>query len=252
MGSAICYGLASLAFVSLIACGGPDRNMQPQTPDLTATTGATAHVEPKIQPGTPSAEPAPIEATSPAPAPGTRASSEPAARPPIATWGIGRAPVPSPTSMESSAAVNDEQIAAVLAAANAEEVEEGRLVAKKTKDARVRRFADQIAMDHDAADAKLRSLDAKDGLTAREGPLSDDVKEGAERVMISLRSGPAADFDKAYIDAQVEQHQNLLRLIDRFIPQTKNVDLKSYLSERRAAAAEHLRRAQEIGLMLEK
>ncbi len=70
--------------------------------------------------------------------------------------------------------------------------------------------------------------------------------EGNE-AMMKLGSLQGKQFDKAYIDAMVKGHQAALDLIDtQLMKQAKTESIKSFLSNTRAAVAQHLDMAKKI------
>jgi hypothetical protein len=55
------------------------------------------------------------------------------------------------------------------------------------------------------------------------------------------------DFDKAYIDGQIEGHQKVLDVFDKeLLPNAKAEDLKKFLTDTRATVDKHLTHAKEV------
>jgi putative membrane protein len=145
---------------------------------------------------------------------------------------------------------SDAQIAEVLDAANNGEIAQAREVLTKTSDLRVKDFAHHMIADHGKAESKLRSLDAKNGITPRDSADSNSIKAGGEGVMSTLRLASGLNLDRAYIDAQVDQHQKVLALIDTYLSQAQSADLRDHLGEVRTKVAQHLALAREIQAVL--
>jgi putative membrane protein len=223
--------LSSTALVSLVAlgCGGSDQPAK--SPDETTTTAMAAPPPPT-----------PGEPVSAAGAATTGREGDPSQTPPAAlSTGNG----PSPT--EAQPTLSDAQIIEITHTANAGEIEQARLAQTKAKDARVKKLAAMMIKDHSDADAKGLKLAKKASLTPATSPTAESLKSDAESNTTALKSQMGADFDKAYVDAQVKEHQAVLDTIDqKLVPSAQNADLKAYLADVRTAVAMHLDHAKDL------
>jgi putative membrane protein len=242
-----------------VACGGSEPS--PQSAQNAGTTTTTSYSEPVPSPEqtpiSPLGEPRPQAAaeTPGASSTGMRGMADqpaPVVPPTTDTTGGATTGTASTSGPTDTTAPSDGQISGVLDAANTGEISQAKLAIKNAKDQRVKTFAQHMVIDHERAESSLRSVLRKDNLTLQNGPLSDQIKSGSERVMATLRSETGADFDRSYIDAQVDQHQKVLDAIDRFRAQTSNADLKSVLDATRARVAAHLGEARDIQSSLAK
>jgi putative membrane protein len=146
-----------------------------------------------------------------------------------------------------TARLTDAQISHILETANTAEVEAGRMALGKARDARVKRFAQTMVDQHGDANKKLTSLMQKNNMTAAESSASQRLRSDAQNEAERLRAKTGADFDQAYIDAQVKQHQEVLDTIDqKLLPSATNDELRSQLQQMRAHVATHLNEAQQI------
>jgi putative membrane protein len=243
--------LAALPICFAAACSKPT-NPPPQTAaDQTTITGAAENASPSAasnddgtEPNSTSRESAPspndsmagTTAGSASPVPGTpSAQGAPSAG--AAAAGADRRP----------ADLSDGEIAAVVQAADHGEIDQAREALRKAKSDRVKEFARHMITDHSAAERKLASVDAKASITPKESAASAQLKSGGEETLESLRSSSNEDFDKAYMDAQVRQHTEVLALLDdELIPHAQNTDLLKALREVRAKVAGHLKMAQDV------
>lgn len=153
----------------------------------------------------------------------------------------------SGSSGASTTTLSDDQIVAITAAANKGEVDEAKLAQQKAKDPRVKKFAAQMVTDHGGAITKQDALVKKNKITPNENSVSQQLQSDVQSTMTSLQSATGGDFDHAYIDAQVKQHQQVLDTIDqKLLPQVKNADLKAMLDQIRPKIEHHLKMAQDI------
>ena len=237
------------------ACGGESATTPPPqtaTTDQTTTTAASPVND------APAAEPAsPGATTGRYPTEGADPAAHHTDQPMNTTPGLSPSPAAgsSGTALGSSGASSDTaspsfsdgEIVAVVQAADRGEIDQAREAVRKGKNARIKQFAEHMVTDHSAAEAKLASLDSKSGITPQENAVTAQLKSGGEQIMGNLKSASGSDFDKAYIDAQVNEHTQVLDLLDnKLIPHAQNSDLVKTLQEVRTKVANHLKRAQEI------
>lgn len=211
---------AALSFAlgcTLLGCGG-----EKKPADTAANTPALAPAE---------LPPAPTSPDAGAPLNSTNAAND-AAKPDAAAA--------SPAKPDT---LNDEQIAGITDAANSAEIEQGKLARLKSKDAAVQKFAAKMIAAHEEAKKNQDKLKLK----TAESMLGNSLGTEAASALNTLKGAEGKDFDKAYIDAQVNEHQKLLdALNDKLIPNVKNPDLKAYLNQILPHVSRHLQEAQEI------
>jgi putative membrane protein len=176
-------------------------------------------------------------------------SAEPPAVPAEADAGSN---VPAPADSANKAAsvpaappLTDEQIAAITDAANTAEIAQAKLAESKSKNPEVKRFAAMMIEHHGAAKKKQATLK----LTMADSPDSTAMKADADTTLTTLKGDNGKDFDKAYIDAQVDGHQKVLDAINgKLLPSVKSPELKAYLDQIKPKVEQHLAKAKEIQL----
>ncbi len=144
---------------------------------------------------------------------------------------------------EASAQLDDPRILAFTSAANQAEVEQGRLARERAKDPRVRDFAAMMVSHHTEA------LQNQQKLKISPEPGADVLnmqREGKQR-LDTLRDKKGAEFDREYMELQVEEHRRLLDKINReLMPAAKDKTVVSYLEEIRPRVESHLAQAQRL------
>jgi putative membrane protein len=195
--------------------------------------------EPKAPEPPPAAAPMATQDVPPAPPP----PAEPAgATPPDPT---AQAAPSTPTP--AAPALTDEQILHITHTANTGEVEQAKLAKTKAKDAKVKQFAAMMVKDHGDADTKGMALGKKNKLTPAPSTESSTLETDAKQNTSAMAGQKGADFDRAYIDAQVKEHQAVLDMIDsRLLPSAKADDVKGLLQAIRPKIEAHLKAAQDI------
>jgi putative membrane protein len=196
-------------------------------------------------------------ANAPAPAMATTTDVAPATTTlPAAATAAAVTAAPATTTPPASAppaTLTDEQILQVAHSADLGEIEQGTLALTKAKDARVKKLAKMMVSDHTAADTKGMALGKKNNLTPAASPVSTSLESDAQAATSTLKSATGADFDKAYVDAQVKEHQAVLDTIDqKLAPAAKNADLKAFLADVRPKIATHLQHAEDLQKAMQK
>jgi putative membrane protein len=210
--------------VAFVNCGGDQKEPETAPPSMEAP-------EPEMTPASratppPVSEPAPQEA-----APDTWAGSTPEGTPP-------------PPPIEK---LSDEQVAAVMDAANESEIAQAKIAQKNAKNAKVKKFAAMMITDHTQAKQKQKKLLTKANVTPSDNMLSTQLKTESEQKVEDLKALKGADFDRAYMDAQVDAHRKVLEALDgQLIPSVQDAEYKAMLSEVRGKVASHLEQAKEI------
>jgi putative membrane protein len=160
----------------------------------------------------------------------------------------------SDVSASQPTTISDGDIAAITNAANQGEVDQAKLALKKAKSPKVKKFAQLMIDHHSAAISDQTKLVTSAKITPSANMISQQIGTDGASALSTLQSdnsGP--DFDKAYIDLQVKEHQDVLTTIDqKLIPNAQNPDLKAALVAFEPKVAEHLKKAQALQAELAK
>jgi putative membrane protein len=126
------------------------------------------------------------------------------------------------------------------------EVAAGRLAMQQARDPAVREFAGQLVKDHEGAHARLQQIAAVKRVTL---PTTPD--KGQQKALARLRKQRGDDFDKAFLDRMVRDHQKAIDLFGHEIKgRHQDGDLKDFAQhtvvglERHLADAMRLRKAR--------
>lgn len=145
----------------------------------------------------------------------------------------------------------DPEIAMVMRIANLGEVREGALAREKGAEPSVRDFATMMVNEHTLANSRAESELMRVDIVSVDTMLSRqlDADSGAAADRLRLLSGHS--FDRAYMDRQIQVHQDVLNLIDkRLAPLAKKKVVKEQLTAMRATVEQHLSRAKQIAAAL--
>ena len=121
------------------------------------------------------------------------------------------------------------------------EVELGRLASQKAQNAEVKKFGQMMVQDHTNANTELKSLAGKKNITL---PTALDAEHKA--VMDKLQGLSGAEFDKAYMDAMVEDHEKTIDLFQAQADDGDDADMKAFASKTLPKLKQHLEMAESI------
>jgi putative membrane protein len=160
---------------------------------------------------------------------------------------MSTASVPGIAPSANSLAVTDAQIAAIVVAANSVDIEAGKLAQSKTKNKKVKEFADSMVRDHTAVNKAAVELVTKLGVTPEENDTSRSLTTSGEQARARMSSLSGKAFDKAYIDNEVAYHKLVIEALDStLIPSAQNPELKQTLISVRPSFIAHLQHAEQI------
>jgi putative membrane protein len=147
----------------------------------------------------------------------------------------------------------DPQIAAIVVTANQVDIDAGKLAKSKSKNKEVDKFAQQMITDHTGVNKQAVALVTKLKVKPEPSDTSKSLKKGGDENMAKLKKLKGAEFDKAYVDHEVDYHQAVLDAIDKtLIPSAKNAELKGLIEKVRPAIAAHLDHAKHLQASLGK
>jgi len=121
------------------------------------------------------------------------------------------------------------------------EVEFSKLAFNKAQNADVKKYAQMMITDHTKAGDELKSLAAKKGISLPEN-LDADHKVTLEK----LKELTGADFDKAYVEAMVKDHDAAVELFKTQANSGTDSELKSFAAKTLPTLESHHKKIEEI------
>ena len=141
----------------------------------------------------------------------------------------------------------DPQIAGIVQTANRIDIEQARLALRKSSNAQVKEFANQMISDHTSLEKSVNDLAKKLGVTPAPSETSKQLQQQAAEEMKKLRSLKGKAFDQEYVSHEVAYHQAVIDAAkSTLIPNAKNADLKSALENAAPLLQGHLQHAQQL------
>jgi len=132
--------------------------------------------------------------------------------------------------------------------ANNGEIALGKLASTKATNSMVKEFGAQMVKDHGAMMKEAHDVFGK--LNVAPDTTWDDAKDlagdGSEKLKELTDKERGADWDKNYIESQVDMHQRVLDKLTDAAKNTTDSTLTAALSKSSAKVQEHLTKAQSI------
>jgi putative membrane protein len=151
----------------------------------------------------------------------------------------------------AAAKPTDAQIVAIVTVANKGDIAAGELAKSKTKNKDVKSFAEMMIKDHTALQAEGEKVAKAAGITPEDNDTSKKMQADAEATASTLKGLDGAEFDKAYAEAEVTMHQQVLDALDtQLIPAAQNAELKNALAVAREKVNGHLEHAKALAAKL--
>lgn len=158
----------------------------------------------------------------------------------------------SATMARASDADNDRAFVEKMGQANIAEVKLGQLAAERAANAQVKQFASRMVNDHQKANGELKQIASK---MAVQLPADLDAKHQELYDRLSKLKGP--EFDREYMQAMVDGHQEVLQALERQAGSERGVGTSGGASQANASVSgwakstlpdvrQHLEQAKQI------
>ena len=128
-----------------------------------------------------------------------------------------------------------------FAQANAAEVDAGMLAQRQSQNPDVKSFAKHMVDDHGKTIKQIEAMATSLKIDAKAQP---DLMHKAKAALLDGKSG--ADFDEAYIKAQVSDHQKVVEMLQKEIREGQHPNVKQLASAALPHVQKHLEMAKEL------
>jgi putative membrane protein len=146
----------------------------------------------------------------------------------------------------TTATWTDANIFALLDEANMADSAAGALAGTKGTASAVRDFGKRMARDHHTLRTQGEALAKKLKITPTP-PAGDNLVADAQKGMDNLNAtAKGKDFDKAYIDSEVDVHKKVLDLATKAMEQAQSTELKNLIQKAAPTIKGHLDLAESI------
>lgn len=152
-----------------------------------------------------------------------------------------------PNERADNTQLTDPQIASIAVTANQIDIDYAKIAEQKGSNNDVKNFAKTMAKDHQDVINQATSLAEKLKLVPENNATTQSLLDNAANVREKLNSLHGAEFDKFYIDNEVEYHKAAIDIVENvLIPNSTNAELKNLLSSALPLFKMHLEHAQKV------
>ncbi|MBP0441330.1 DUF4142 domain-containing protein [Tianweitania sediminis] len=133
-----------------------------------------------------------------------------------------------------------QEFATMAASSDMLEIQSSELALQKAQNAEVKEFAQMMINDHTKASQELKAAASQDGVTVP----AEMLPKHAEQVQ-ALNGASAAEFDEAYMDAQVAAHEEALNLMQTYAQNGEGAT-KAHAAKTAPVIEMHLEHAKKL------
>jgi putative membrane protein len=159
----------------------------------------------------------------------------------LGCWAVLGHQESSPVSSEARAAITDQAFAKEAACGGMAEIKLGQLAADNGSNEAVKTFGTQMVVEHTKAGDKLKEAAGQEHITL---PTDLASKDQATYDRLSKLSG--SDFDRAYAQDMVKDHQQDLRDFQREANHGNDDVIKAFAGQTVPMIRQHLDQAKEM------
>jgi putative membrane protein len=148
-------------------------------------------------------------------------------------------------AMHGDSAIGGQTTDFITKAAQSDEFErrEGRLAEQRSHNPHVKKFAAMMVSDHTKTTEGLKTAIRQAGMTPPPPPV---LRDDQVRMMDDLKGMHGRDFDKAYIDQQVQAHQDALTVMQTYAQNGRPGPIRNAAAKTARLVQRHLDIAREI------
>lgn len=146
-----------------------------------------------------------------------------------------------PASWGQEISGDDAKFAVTAANGGMAEVALGKLAEQKGHSAQVRNFGTMMVQDHSKANAELMELAKSKNIT-----LPDSLNTEEQKLKDNLSAKSGADFDKAYVQAMLDDHQKDIKEFEQARKIVKYPEMSAFIDKTLPVLKMHLASVQQI------
>ncbi len=159
----------------------------------------------------------------------------------LGVWAAPGRPGLAQGDKKPAAGGGDESFAMMASESDLAEINLGNLALNLAKDAHVKTFAKKMVEDHQKSTKQLITIADKKGLK-----LAMAMNAEHKALFDKLAKLPGEQFDHAYMQGQVKDHEKAVALFKHEAEGGKDADLKAFAAKTLPVIEHHLKMAREV------
>jgi putative membrane protein len=149
--------------------------------------------------------------------------------------------LPSIVAAETKPGTGDARFVDKVADANKTEIQLAKIALDNAKEQKVKDFANRMIADHGKASDELKPIAQEMNV-----PVPQKVSAEHQQTIDKLSKLKGAEFDKAYSNAMIDDHQKVVALFEKAEKDVQNADLKKFVEQTLPTLKEHLEVAEKL------
>ena len=137
----------------------------------------------------------------------------------------------------------DEKFVKEAAEGGMAEVEIGKLAQQKAQNPEVKKLAETIVKDHEAANAQLMAIASGKGVDMPKA--TAEMKGDHKKLHDKLSKANGIDFDREYVKAMVDDHKKDIKKFEEQAKDGKDAELKSFAQQAVPKLKQHQQMAEQ-------
>jgi len=147
---------------------------------------------------------------------------------------------PAQAGEQQQLAEEDLEFAAKAAEGNLKEVRLGELAQQQAAAEEVKQFGQRMVEDHGQANEELKQIAEQKGIE-----LLQELPDDAQELYDELQQKSGAEFDQAYMDEMVSDHEEDVEKYESYLEPAQDPDLRNYAEQTLPTLKEHLELAKQ-------
>jgi len=147
---------------------------------------------------------------------------------------------PAQAGEQQQLAEEDLEFAAKAAEGNLKEVRLGELAQQQAAAEEVKQFGQRMVEDHGQANEELKQIAEQKGIE-----LLQELPDDAQELYDELQQKSGAEFDQAYMDEMVSDHEEDVEEYESYLEPAQDPDLRNYAEQTLPTLKEHLELAKQ-------
>jgi putative membrane protein len=141
----------------------------------------------------------------------------------------------------------DRMFAEKAAAGGVAEVEAGKVAGQRAGHDKVKQFGARMVQDHSKANDELKQIASGKGLQLPSAPDAHN-----REMMAKMQKLSGAEFDRAYMDHMVKDHQKDVAAFEKEASSGQDPDIKAFAAKTLPTLREHLKMAEATNAEVQK
>ena len=145
------------------------------------------------------------------------------------------------SALAQAVAEQEQEFAQKAAEGGLIEVQLGELAQQQAKDEQVIQFGERMVQDHGRANEKLMAIAEQKAIQ-----LPQELSGDAQQKYEEMQQLSGAEFDEAYMDEMVEDHEKDVELFEQQAESGEDPDLRAFAEETLPTLREHMELAKQV------